>query len=384
MKAGCRVPIVLLLLVSFNEILWSQPKTENLFLITIDGLRWQELFEGADIDLLTDPNYVKDTSQLKNKFWLENTQDRRKQLMPFFWTTLVVKGQLYGNRNFNNQVNCTNIFHFSYPGYAEILCGFSDAANIRSNNKINNPNQTFLELLQQTKEFHGKVAAFTSWDVFPYIINEERSGIYVNAGFDKSEGQRISREERVLNQLQDEIPSPWSSVRLDAFTHNYAKAYIKKHHPKVVYIAYGETDDFAHDSRYDHYLNSTRQTDQFIADLWRWVQHSKFYRNKTTFVITTDHGRGEGDNWTDHSSRIEGADAIWFAVLGPDTPAQGEQKETVQLWQNQLAATCMQFLSVPFPPKGIEAGKPIESCRSIKNKKASDQKNSQRPGFRKL
>ncbi|MCB0667543.1 MAG: alkaline phosphatase family protein [Saprospiraceae bacterium] len=352
--------------------LYSQSKTENLFVITLDGLRWQELFSGADAALIQNGQYVKDTATLIKRFWNDDPGKRRKKLMPFFWSTLAAKGQIYGNRQKNSPVNCTNIFHFSYPGYAEILCGFSDAQNIRSNEKINNPNQTFLEILNHNKKFRGKVAAFTSWDVFPYIINEDRSGIYVNAGFDHCEEAKLTREEKMLNKLQDEIPSPWSSVRLDAFTYNYAKAYIKKHHPKVVFISFGETDDFAHDGRYDHYLNSARQTDQFIADLWDMVQRSKTYRNKTTFVISTDHGRGEGDDWTSHGSRIEGSDAIWIAVLGPDSPAVGEVLNSKQLWQNQIAATCMSLLNQPFPEQGIEAGKPIETCQQDVNKKGSE------------
>lgn len=354
-----------------SACLWSQLKTENLVLITLDGLRWQELFGGADRSLITNTLYVKDTSTLIRRFWHADDEERRNRLMPFFWSTLVENGQIYGNRWKNNRVNCTNIFHFSYPGYAEILCGFSDAQNIRTNDKINNPNKTFLEILHQEKEFQGKIAAFTSWDVFPYIINEERSGIYVNAGFDQCDDPKLSREEKILNKLQKEIPSPWSSVRLDAFTHNYAKAYIKKHRPKIVYISYGETDDFAHDGRYDHYLNSARQTDQFIADLWFFLQEMKQYRNKTTLVITTDHGRGEGDQWTSHGNRVEGSDAIWLAVIGPDTPPGGEISMEGQYWQNQIAATCMYLLNRPFPSSEMEAGKPIENCRLIKVKKGS-------------
>lgn len=353
--------LIIVLLTFIPRNVHSQTKTENLFLITLDGFRWEELFGGADSNLIRNPDYVRDTSELIRKFWYKNPEERRKTLLPFFWNTLVKRGQIYGNRNYDNKVNCTNIFLFSYPGYAEILCGFSDAENIRSNAKNPNPNQTFLEIINQRKKYKGKVAAFTSWDVFPYIINEDRSGIPVNAGFRKAEGNNLSKEEKILNRLQDEVPSPWANVRLDAFTHNYAKAYIRKHRPKVVYISYGETDDFAHDGRYDHYLKSARQNDQFIADLWKMVQKSNFYRNKTTFVITTDHGRGSFENgeWRNHGSRVDGAEAIWIAVIGPDTPASGEMITPIQLWQNQIAATCMKLLHIDFNP-AMEAGSPIE------------------------
>jgi hypothetical protein len=196
-------------------------RTENVFILTLDGLRWQELFTGADSTLIVNKSFVKDPVGLNTQFWADTPEARRKLLMPFFWETIAKQGQLYGNRNYGNYVNVSNTMWFSYPGYNEILCGYPDDARIRTNNKILNPNVTVLEYLNRDSRFKGKVAAFGSWDVFPFIINEERSGIPVNAGFEKSEGTEISTREKFLNELQDQVPSPWATVRLDAFTHHY-------------------------------------------------------------------------------------------------------------------------------------------------------------------
>jgi hypothetical protein len=61
---------------------------------------------------------------------------------------------------------------FSYPGYNEILTGKADDQNIFSNDKIPNPNETILEQFAKTYD-PLKVAAFGSWDVFDYIVNQE-------------------------------------------------------------------------------------------------------------------------------------------------------------------------------------------------------------------
>lgn len=334
-----------------TQLVFAQKlKTENLFIITLDGLRWQELFSGADSLLITNKDYVEDPLDLKRRFWAESTDERRKILMPFFWSEISRKGQLYGNRNFSNKVDCANHMWFSYPGYNEILCGFADDNRINSNNKIDNPNVTVLEFLNKLPAYKGKVAAFCSWDVFPYIINRTRSSIPVNAGFETATGGTLSEREKFLNELQPQIPSPWGGVRLDGFTHHYAMEYIKKNKPKVVYIAYGETDDFAHNGKYDAYLKSAYQTDKFIENLWNYVQATPQYKDKTTFVITTDHGRGTVpiDTWRSHGSEVEGAGQIWFAVLGPDTPALGEVKEDKQYYQNQVAKTAAAFLGVEY------------------------------------
>lgn len=342
---------VFILLLFVQSFVFAQSrKTENIFIITLDGLRWQELFTGADSLLVENKDFVGNPAALKSRFWADTGDERRKLLMPFFWSTLASEGQLYGNRKYDNLADCSNSMWFSYPGYSEILCGFSDDDRINSNKKINNPNVTVLEFLNKIPEYKGKVAAFGSWDVFPFIINEERSGVPVNAGFEKASGDHLTEREAFLNALQDEIPGPWGSVRLDAFTHYFALEYLKKEQPRVLYIAYGETDDFAHDGKYDEYLKSAHRTDQFIRDLWNRVQSQEYYRDKTTFMITTDHGRGTQPlaSWRSHGDEIPDAGQIWLAVIGPDTPPTGEQKKAGRIYQNQVAKTAGTFLGVDY------------------------------------
>src|SRR5690606_20166632 len=202
-------------------------QTENVILITLDGLRWQELFSGADSLLVDDSGYVKNPEALTEEFWHEDPLKRRGMLMTFFGNTIANRGQLYGNRKYDNKVDRANTMWFSDPGYNEILAGFADDDRINSNAKTNNPNIPVLEYLNKQPEFKGKIAAFSSWDVFPYIINEDRSGIPVNSGFEKVKNNLTDRE-HLLNQLLDEIRGPWGGVRFDAFTYHYALEELKK------------------------------------------------------------------------------------------------------------------------------------------------------------
>lgn len=93
--------------------------------MTIDGLRWQEIFRGTDSLLIHDINYTEDTTLTKELYWEQTEELRRKRLMPFFWNTIAKKGNIYGNRNFDNQVNVENLYKISYPDimkyYLEIL-----------------------------------------------------------------------------------------------------------------------------------------------------------------------------------------------------------------------------------------------------------------------
>lgn len=352
---------LLLFSIVLAQSAFGQEKVKNVVLITLDGLRWQELYGGAVDSMMNNLELTKNSDIVKAQFSAEDPITAREKLMPFFWDTIAQKGQLYGNRWAGNKMDCSNRFWFSYPGYNEILSGFSDP-EINSNAKKYNPNKTVLEWLNEKPELKGRVAAFGSWDVFPYIINDERSGIPVNAGFRKAEDDYLTVKEQILNELQDEVSGPWPSVRLDAFTHNYMLEYLKKHHPRVVYISYGETDDFAHDGRYDHYLESAYKTDQWIAELWAHLQSDPFYAGQTTLLITTDHGRGTSpmEQWKSHGTVYRGSNQIWAAALGPNIPARGIVKDDQQLFQNQIARSLAKLLGYDFPGGKYEAGPVIE------------------------
>jgi hypothetical protein len=323
-------------------------KTENVVLFTLDGFRWQEMFNGADSSMMKQQQHLKDP-ELKQKYWRDDLTARRAALFPFVWNTIVREGQLYGNRNLGCKVNVTNNQWFSYPGYNEILTGKADNERVHSNDKFYNPNTNVLEFINAQPAYKGKVAAFTSWDVFPYIINDQRSGVYVSTGIGPIKGEKLTEREKMLNQLVLSIPNPLGDVRLDAFTFYYGLEYMKKNKPKVMYFAFDETDDFAHAGEYGAYLNSAHATDGFISELWNYLQAEPAYAGKTTLLITVDHGRGTTDeSWKHHGQKVPDADQIWLAVLGPDTAATGEMKGEQQLYQNQVAKTLAAFLGLDY------------------------------------
>jgi hypothetical protein len=333
---------------------------KNLILITIDGLRWQELFGGADKKLLNNENFVRESNHITEKFWHEKEEKRRELLMPFFWNTIVKEGVVIGNRKLGSTMSVANNWHFSYPGYSEIFTGITDP-KINSNKKVPNPHVSFIEWLNNKESYDHKLAAFGSWDVFPAIFNVERNNMHINAGFMPAHGYPLSDEMTLLNAMQQEIPSPWHNVRFDSFTYRFAKNYLLSQKPRVMTISFGETDDFAHDGQYDNYLSSAHQTDKFIEDLWQTIQTTPEYKNKTVLLITTDHGRGSNaDDWQHHASEsavkeymknleafpqgIVGSENIWFAAIGTGIKAKGQVITQNEVKQSQIAATALTLL----------------------------------------
>ncbi|MCV6614386.1 MAG: phosphoglyceromutase, partial [Cellvibrionaceae bacterium] len=273
----------------------------------MDGLRWQELFYGAEKELLFSDQYTKKAAEVRQKFWHQSAQKRARELMPFFWNTLIKQGLVVGDRRRASEANITNEMGFSSPGYHEILAGFADP-DLVTNASEWNKHVTLLEWAEKQPGFGGRVAAFGSWNKLAYVLNTKRAtAVYHNYAHEEAKqtaAAELTATEHMLNQLQRDIPARWRNVRNDAFTHHYALEYIKKAKPRLVHIAYGETDDFAHDGRYDEYLSAAYLNDRFIGELWNYLQTDPHYRGKTTLLITTDHGRGHQplETWQHHAT----------------------------------------------------------------------------------
>lgn len=340
----------------------AEGRTENVILITLDGARTQEIFGGLDLEVLkavTKKGKIEDTETYK-KFWAPTPELRREKVMPFFWGTLMKhEGSIAGNQALGSTVRVTNGMRFSYPGYSEILTGQAHDDVINSNDKKRNPYPTVLEFLKKKLKLSAhQVAAFTSWDTMDWIVEHENGAITSNAGFEAYVHPDPFIQK--LSAFQFETDTPWGSVRHDAYTFRFARAHLETFKPRVLYLGLGETDDWAHDGRYDKVLEALQRTDTYLRELWQVLQTRDQYRGKTSILMTVDHGRGNTPaNWTDHGEKVLEAQYIWLAVLSPDSNLRGEWSKTETIYQNQVAATLCSFLGLDYSENNPNAGKPI-------------------------
>ena len=337
-------------------------------LVTLDGVRWQDVFRGADPQLSVEDRFVSWREEIARKFL--NVADRPAALTPFLHTVVAKRGVLIGNRDSASCAEVTNPYWFSYPGYNEILTGHADPA-VNSNDKRDNPNVTVFEWLNKRAGFKDRVRAYGSWDVFPYIFNRKRSGLPVNAGFEPVQPPR-GEFEKTLNTLQADVAARWDAVRFDAFTFHYAMESLRRDKPRLLYIGLGETDDFAHDGAYDQYLLALERADRFLRQLWEFLQADQDYAGRTTLIITTDHGRGDGaqGEWRNHGSGrdangrlvktraevITGSNQTWIAAIGP---AVGPLASAGCAHSDQIAATILVALGEDWRGFSATIGAPL-------------------------
>ena len=341
----------------------AQERANAVVLIVTDGLRWQEVFSGADSALLSrQMGGVSDTLALRKDFWRPTPGDRRSVLLPFIWGTVATRGAIWGNLAAGSDAHVTNGFKFSYPGYNEMLVGVADK-KIDRNDYGPNPNVTVLEWLRSRKGFAGRVAAFGTWDVFADIFNGKQSNVFVHAGWQAPPGHVKGAPERTIDRLYRTTIRTWNDLAYDAFMQSVLLDYVKAKRPRVLFVGYGETDEWAHSRRYDLTLRSANRVDEFISELWRTMQSVPEYRDRTTFIITTDHGRGTGDKWTDHGKDVDGAEQVWIAMLGPGSPKLGEVKNGSPVTQSQIAATIASLLGENYSKSEPRAAPPLVGLR---------------------
>jgi len=352
-----RRTLALVILFTFLALLFasslsaqSRPKTRNVVLIVADGLRWQEVFTGADPSLLNSENggIWGKPERLKHEFWRDDISDRRMTLFPFLWGVVATQGQIIGNQTKGSIARVTNGKAFSFPGYNEMLTGSPDP-RIDSNEFGPNPNATVFEWLNKQPEFHDQVAVFATWTTFKDIFNIGRSHLPIQVGWDLPYRGTLSPNQQLINDLYLHTTKLDEEDVYDSLQQVPLLDYIRAKQPKVLFVGYGEADNWGHSGRYDLVLHSAHDIDHFIEQLWNTMQSIPTYRDQTTFIITADHGRGSGlTEWKDHGAEQKGSENIWMAIIGPDTPPLGERSNIGPVTQSQIAATLACFLGKDY------------------------------------
>ena len=332
---------------------------DNIILVTLDGARTEEVFGGLDLEIFRSTlkaDAKAEDHPVYRRYWAGSREERRRKLMPFFWTLVTDQGSIAGDRQLDSIVKLGNRHWFSYPGYAEILLGEPHDDRIKSNDPIRNPYPTLLETIRARLNLpREKVAVFASWSVFNEIVEHTEGTIFANAGVEPLD----SADPRVkeIDRLQREVPTPWEGTRFDAFTFRLAMAHLAAAKPRVLYLAFDETDDWAHDGRYDRVLDAYARTDEFLKELWTWVENDPAYRGRTHLLVTTDHGRGRtARDWRDHGSRAAGSEDVWMAFVSHRMTQRGEWRGGPPLSTSQIAATLASWVGVDWSSEHPNAG----------------------------
>ncbi len=339
-------------------------ETRNVILITLDGVRTQEIFGGMDPLIVNggeEHSGIYDLERALDRYWRPTPEARREALMPFFWQVLAPQGIVLGNELAGSSMTPVNPHLFSAPGYAEILTGRYQP-EVVSNALIRYDHPTVLDHVQQALSLDfTEVAMIGSWEGFKYLASNREHAFFTNGGYETVPVEYSNPRMDFLGKLQHNVMALWEVGRSDAITTELALEYLRQHRPRLLYLALGEGDDWTHARRYDRYLDYLHVVDSFLSELWTMLESMDFYRGNTTLIMTTDHGRGQTpEDWVEHEEGIAGSEKIWAAFIGPDTPDLGIASQTPKVHQADIAATVLAFFGLAAEQFDPQSGPEIE------------------------
>lgn len=265
----------------------------NVIFVTVDGVRYQEF-------LARKKGFLGRPEVGFPKFWNMMDQDSDHQF------------QVY-------DMKISNHYAISLPGYQCIFTGQDQGDRCKNNGGPQVNMETFPERLVREGFAKQDVVSIASWDGLARAVESKPGTIYSNFASQKFPDVEMN----TVQSRQDADPAPWAPTRLDRYTGAHAIEYIKKYHPRFIHIGFDDSDEWGHRRNYDKYIDSLHQYDDYFQTLLSFLNETGEYGKNTALIITTDHGRGSGPFWNDHSKEFASAFKTW-AIL--KLPANDKQK----------------------------------------------------------
>ena len=134
----------------------------------------------------------------------------------------------------------------------------------------------------------------------------------------------------------EDLPHPGhGDYRPDRRTAAAAIDHLVRHRPRLLWVALGDTDEWAHRGDYRGYIDSLRFADAFVGELCAHLADMGGYGERTVVMVTADHGRDEG--FVDHGGPDSAS--VWLLARGGVIPAQGERRLSRRRYLRDLAPT---------------------------------------------
>lgn len=110
--------------------------------------------------------------------------------------------------------------------------------------------------------------------------------------------------------------------RADQVTYDRVIEKMQRHHPSLVYVQFNDVELKASQG-WSMYLSAIAKADALVGQLWDAIQADPLYRDQTTLIVTTDHGRHDDEHggFRNSGCTCEGCKRLFLLALGPDTPA---------------------------------------------------------------
>ncbi len=307
----------------------------SVVLLTLDGVRWQEVFDGVDAR-------VADTHGLRPA---ERVSAR--ELMPNLHRLIAHDGTALGAGPDATAMRASGPNFVSLPGYIELLTGRA-SSGCADNDCARVGTATLFDELAANG--CGRAALFSSWSGIGSAASLLAQTALVSAG-------RYAGEQRDLLEVDARVSAALTAgegagpsagegdFRPDVHTAEAGLAYLQAAHPRFLFIGLGETDEYGHADDYRAYLNALRSADAVIGRVAREVFRQIAAGRRSTLLITTDHGRA--DSFAPHGGPYAESSRVWLVAAGSGIATRGIAHSGRARHLADVAPTIRQLLALP-------------------------------------
>lgn len=293
----------------------APPDTAAVVLVTIDGVRWQEIFQGVD-------------AALAARARLGPSMERGpRELLPNIHRLFFDGGTALGDPRLSGGIEGSARRHMSVPGYVEISTGASTDCVDNDCSPI--LGETLADAVAGASGNPVGAAIFGSWSEITRAAAAHPERVFVRTG------RAIAAEVPPFPGNDDYVPDRLTSAR--------ALEYLRSAEPRLLWVALGDTDEWAHRGDYGGYLDALRAADRFLGDLADELGHLGAYGERTAVFVTADHGRDAG--FVDHGGPASGP--VWLLARGPRVHRRGAMGTSRKRQLRDVAPTLRAVLGLP-------------------------------------
>jgi phosphopentomutase/2,3-bisphosphoglycerate-independent phosphoglycerate mutase family metalloenzyme len=288
-------------------------RTESaVVLVVLDGVRWQEVFGGADRVLARQRG-------LNLGAWASP-----RALMPNLQRLLDTEAVAIGAPGHGAEMATGGAQRISLPSYREIFTGKADTA-CQSNDCSEPLGQTFADDVYEVSGPRD-VAVVASWPNIARAASAEPARFVFTTGRKLVGRGEVLRADEVIASLLDAgahasaFPGE-GDYRPDALTERIALRYLATARPRFLFVGLGDTDEYGHRNDYRGYLGALHEADDFLGELAVTLDAMGERGRHTTVLVTTDHGRAY--NFRDHGMWHPESGRVWLVASGADVRGRG-------------------------------------------------------------
>jgi hypothetical protein len=299
----------------------SSGRTRNVVIVTIDGVRWQEVFGGVD-------------AERGRAAGLSECEIVDGDLTPNLHRHFAARGVVLGAPGYGEMVASGPNF-VSLPGYEEIFTGRASSCTSNYCDQIRE-STVVDELRDQLQLPAEQIAVITSWQTIERAAAAEERDFAISTGRHGGATRDLvgtgARAARILDEAAGADAYPgWLDYRPDRYTAPLALDYLVTRRPRFLFIGLGDTDEYAHRHNYAGYVDALRTADAFVGELMTTLATLGDYGADTTVIVTTDHGRAA--SFSGHGGDAPESARVWMFAAGGAVPALGfaETSRTMRL-----------------------------------------------------